>query len=326
MRGKIKQSIIYFFAILTLVFEWYFGVITLVSFIIQVILIAVVTAFILRIIFRNKELLQNQIFRLARNITAFFGVFLFCILGFLSYHTVFPGHTADIIISDGTKKVHFLSMSHIATENFYQDKKESIKSLAASGSMFLIEWVWPGSKESSKIVENAIGFPLDMYHSLAEIARLSLQDTSNLLEGIPVDRIENTDISLDEMAKMLSGETTPVPSWSLDSLDSLRARGEELTWAEQQFFAWIFRAFGNWSLKNIPSLEKTLLEERWYLMDVIIRERNNRVIERIITGDETHITVIYGALHFEWIYNGLRSRDQNWKIESFTSKTPYSDN
>ncbi len=123
-----------------LVFEFYFGIITGVGFVIQVILLAVVCAAIESFFSKNKVILfQQRVKRCFFRILAVVGFFLSIFLLFTAYYVYFPGKISDIILTNGTQRVVFAGMSHIATDGFYTRKNLVLRELEKKGYIFLVE-------------------------------------------------------------------------------------------------------------------------------------------------------------------------------------------
>jgi hypothetical protein len=314
------------FAAIAILFEGFFWILPLVGFILQIILIATCVYLIKKVFTKNLGEWKYEIFRTSKNLCIFLGVCISIFLWFLTYHTLFPGYVSDIVISNGVKKVHFLSMSHIATEWFYQDKKSKIEMLNRSWSIFYVEWVAPGSEASHEAFNTALGIDLtnDLYATVARITWLTLQVNDNLLTWVDADRIRNVDMNMDEIALSLSG-STPTLSWStaIDMTEVLDTF-DIMTNQEKIFARFVLRAFFNWSLKNTDTLEASLMWSNSPLFDIILTERNKRVIDTITASWEKESVLIYWALHFPWILNWLKEVDPKWSIESFESVAPYS--
>jgi hypothetical protein len=60
-------------------------------------------------------------------------------LVFIGYQNAVPGVVSDIHLSYSGQSVVFVEMSHIATDRFFAEKKETITKLAQDGYMILVE-------------------------------------------------------------------------------------------------------------------------------------------------------------------------------------------
>ncbi len=71
--------------------------------------------------------------------TATIGFFVSLMLVFVQYQHMVPGIVSDITLSHSGQQIVFIEMSHIASSDFFARKKETIKSLSASGYTILVE-------------------------------------------------------------------------------------------------------------------------------------------------------------------------------------------
>lgn len=94
---------------------------------------------------------------------------------------------------------------------------------------------------------------------------------------------------------------------------------------EQNFIRYVFRSFLNWSIVSMTDVEHLTLADNVQLFDIILRKRNEKIIDYIRNNPQKNIVVVYGALHFSGILEALKLHDKNWKIVSYTSDTPYSE-
>lgn len=137
---KFKDILTFIFVSVVIIFEAYFGILNLVSFFLQVILIAVLLSVIGMLISRKSTIqFSIRVKKIAILITAVIGFFLSIFLGFVAYENSFPGKLSDITVSNGKQTVVFLQMSHIATVNFYAQKETKITELANTGYTLLME-------------------------------------------------------------------------------------------------------------------------------------------------------------------------------------------
>lgn len=59
------------------------------------------------------------------------------------------------------------------------------------------------------------------------------------------------------------------------------------------------------------------------LRDAILSQRNKHVVDTLLVDEKTQIVILYGALHFEGIYELLRADNPQWKITSIEAYYPY---
>lgn len=327
-KWRIGTIFVYFFIGIALIFEGFFGIISLVWFIIQVILLAIIAVSIRKIFSKNTQSWKVEILRSTKIVMVVIGIFISTFLTIFGYHTIVPGKISDIVLTNGEKTVHFLSMSHIATESFYDQKRQKLESDILSGSVFLLEGVASWSQESHETFNASLGFNLtsDLYTSFAKITGLVLQEQNRLFLSIEGKDIRNVDLSMDEIAAYLSGTTMPSfsPTETVVDMNETFAIFEAMNPREQLLTRFVLRAFLNWSLKNTDSLEVSLMAgDKKHLFDIILNTRNNRVVDAILNSDKTSFVVVYGALHFPGILEWLKRQDSRWHITTYESFAPY---
>jgi hypothetical protein len=128
---KLSKILAYIFAVIALIFEGFFGIVPFVSFILQVILLAFALFFLIWI-FRRKNTgdWKRIIAQYTLFMTATIGFFTTFFLAFVQYQYLIPGVISDITLSHSGRQIVFVQMSHIASPEFYQNKKETIRALA----------------------------------------------------------------------------------------------------------------------------------------------------------------------------------------------------
>jgi hypothetical protein len=326
---KIKDIFVYILSGITLIFEFYFGIISGVWFVLQVILLSIIFVSIGRLISNKSntsffQWLEKSFF----GILAVLGFFLMPFLLSIVYYTIFPGKLSDIIISNGKQKIVFMQMSHIATHEFYESKKKTIDRVLKNSPVFLIEWVRSWTDASQEKFDMALGVQFDknLYETLASLSDLEVQSGGYLLDSVPLGTIKNVDMSMDEIVSHMSSWLL-IPSIAQSPVDITKDFSliEQLSTQERSFIAHVFRAFLNWSIINMTDIERLTLGPKAELFDIILNKRNQKVIDFVLENPSKDIVIMYGALHFTWIYEALKSSDKNWKIESYTSYAPYSD-
>ncbi len=82
---------------------------------------------------------KNIIPQYVLTMTATIGFFVSIMLAFIQYQHIVPGVVSDITLSYSGQQIVFVEMSHIASSDFFARKKETIKSLSASGYTILVE-------------------------------------------------------------------------------------------------------------------------------------------------------------------------------------------
>lgn len=324
---SIWKFITFSLAVIAILFEGFFGILQLVIFVIQIILISFFI-YISILIFRRKIIgtWYKVVLRYSIFVLAFFGFFNSIFLAFIEYQYYSPGVLSDITLSNSWQEIVFVQMSHIATPDFFLDKKATILSLAQKGYTILVEWVKPGTAENQSIFNQSVWFNFTptLYSEIADFIWLQSQDNMMLFEWVATGSLVNIDLSIDEIVTFMG-------SWSqlnnriiFDFESEIRSIKETLSPRERIFAEWLSVGVLNWSLKQSGKTD-LLSNVNMYpnLFTTIIDHRNDRVIEYIQKNPNKKIAIVYWALHFNGIYESLQKIDPNWKtIHTRTSK-PY---
>ncbi len=325
-RIKPSTFIAIILSFIALLFEFFLGGAQWVSFIILIILISLPLILIKKIFSRKQDFsLKNEWFKIIRNILVISGFFISILISVLAYSYFFPTPASDVVITNSEKTITFLSMSHIATPEFYRDKKVKIASLARSGSIFLVEWVWKWSAESHRKLSQALSFELDedLYPFLALYGSLEVQSGSFLFQDVLPLQIKNVDMTVDEIVgEMSTGDI--LPSEVIYSTEDLPPISSLSPW-ERVFMKYFFRAFLSSTLSKMEEISMAIIDSKKELFSIILDKRNQRVIEAINQSTEKNIVVVYWALHFSGILRWLEQTDPRYKIESFSLAFPYSE-
>lgn len=140
MLMNASRIIFGFFALVTIVFELYFGIVSLISFFIQVILIASISSIFVYYVFSKRDKTYIQLLRQGVfGILSVIGIFVSLFLTFVAYHTLTPAPISNITLSDGSGSVVYVSMSHIATPEFFAQQHTRVQQLADDGYTILVE-------------------------------------------------------------------------------------------------------------------------------------------------------------------------------------------
>jgi hypothetical protein len=59
------------------------------------------------------------------------------------------------------------------------------------------------------------------------------------------------------------------------------------------------------------------------IQEAIINQRNQYVVDRLITESDKNIVIVYGALHFSGMYELLQQKNPKWHIVSLLPFFPY---
>lgn len=304
--------------------QWGFtGFLWLISGILQILICALLAASI--IIFIGKRWEQSFGYHYIRSIlifTSVLWVFSSILLVFMAYQHIFPASVGKIILSNGERNIVFFQMSHIATPDFYADIHNDLKSLTASGYTVYAEWVTPGTPESQARFDALMWVKMTatLYTTFADMFGLVAQDDT-LYAWLPEGSVENVDISLDTIVELIgSGAMTQ----STDPVDLEK----ELELFEETghgpLFAPFMRSILSFFLRNEGNVDSIMSGFSPEVFDTILHDRNAYIADRFFADSRKDIVLVYGALHFQWIYDILQSRDPRWDIISVDRMYPYS--
>jgi hypothetical protein len=320
-----QKIVTYLFVAISLIFEGFFGVASLVGFVWQVILLSLASLFLVWII-RRKSLSEwkNMLYRYSIMTMSIFGFLTTVSLGFFQYQHSFPGVISDITLSHSWQQVIFIQMSHIATPEFYQSKHKIIQTLAQSGYTILTEWVRPGTPENQKKFDQALGFTLthDLYGEVASLIGLQSQDNRTLYAGISTGSLRSVDLSIDDIVWFLGTGSLSASGSSLD-ISSLSGTIALLTPRERTWLSWVARWVLSYSLKYSSDMIQDITPTDPTLWTSIIDRRNDAIVDYIRNHPTENIVIVYGALHFNWVYGALQKIDPNWKIVDIKNQSPY---
>ena len=246
----IKKILVYTFAIIALVFEGFFGVIPFLSFLIQVVIISF-GSYLLLIIFRRKNIQswKTIIPRYILTVLATIGFFTSIFLTFIAYQNAVPGVVSDITLTHSGQEVVFVQMSHIATADFYTQKKNTITALSHSGYTILFEWVKPGTPENQALFNQSIGFDFTptLYASIADLIGLKSQDNKELYSWVATGSLVSVDLSLDEIMAIMGTGSVITKTGSLTDIESeILKLVPTMSHQESVFIRWMESGFLNW--------------------------------------------------------------------------------
>ncbi len=257
-------------------------------------------------------------------ISSLFLVALIFIWWFSYYQNeVSPAKMPIYTLSNGEKTIIFHWMSHIGTENFYNQVKENIKKYKEDGYVYYFEGVRPGSQENHEAFDKALGVKFDetTYQNMSKLYGLVNQNNELFLWLI--NNLDfNVDISIDDV--MEKYESIKSKAWisnrnynaPLDAGELIGNELSKLTPRELTILRYINKSFINMIVKSEwlqQSIQNNFSNKE--LFAVILDERNKVIAEKIISSQDTKIIMTYWLLHFEWIFQLLKQHDIKWKIE-----------
>jgi hypothetical protein len=212
-------------------------------------------------------------------------------------------------------------MSHIGTPEFYSEIEKSLESLVSSGYTIYAEGVRPGTPENQEKFDAFIGFKMTetLYDRFASQMWLVAQDQF-LYARLATGSVRNVDISLDVlMWRVGTGARSSVPPIDLEAeLAQFDAFSDGLLMAP------FFRAVLNYLIAHNTFLDSYTSVFTPEVADIILHDRNEYIVETLLSDPSDRIVIVYGALHFQWVYELLRSEDAGWKITDIEQFYPYS--
>lgn len=219
-------------------------------------------------------------------------------------------------------------MSHIAQPDFFNAKKASIEWLAKNNFEILAEGVKKWEDTSLKTLEKHLNVEdfENLYASIAKIIGLQEQNNDVLYQNIDKKNLVFPDISVDQVAKLLweyrdpiIGKNNPISPRDFDQINNSLSIPQK--WLLQKVMMAVFSSFQKIALN--PHYDVYSDEKIQKLMQVILHERNKPVAEYILKNPDKNIAVVYGALHFEGVFDILKQSDSSWSIVSLEPFFPY---
>lgn len=110
----------------------------------------------------------------------------------------------------------------------------------------------------------------------------------------------------------------------LDIETEIRSIASVLTPRERLWTSWVGRGFLSWSLRRSGDLESLLTSgSQTQLFTTIIDRRDDAIIRYIQDHPQENIAIVYGALHFNGVYEALQKIDSQWVVTQIESSEPY---
>lgn len=125
------------------------------------------------------------------------------------------------------------------------------------------------------------------------------------------------------------GTTSTISGAVSDPLPDLGAEiistRENLTPQERIFVGWVGRGLLSWSLRRSDDLSTLLIApSQSPLFTTIIDRRNDAIVAYIQAHPTQQIAIVYGALHFNGVYEALQRLSPSWQISRIENSAPYS--
>lgn len=198
-------------------------------------------------------------------------------------------------ISDGDKTVAYIPMMHMNKPEFYESVKLSVDSLRDAGYTVLYEGIDIAHSIDSLVmdtlnrkVRRVIGMHMSDYNDTDNVAMKKFQlkgliPQSNENTGIVTATDIRADLPLDTLVQIYEQNRGMIALTNCDFTTPLNSKYK-------------CAQLGN--------------EDAVFLVLTI---RDQLVAKRILFEETGKIAVVYGALHFDGIFNELRARNNNWK-------------
>ncbi len=245
--------------------------------------------------------------------------------GFCYYQNdISPATLPYYTLSNGEKIVRFQTMSHIASPEFYTDVRNNILRSKRWWYVLFYEGVKPGSMENTKKFNQALWINLseDLYSRLSTLYGIVAQDNDFFL-WIVNNKDYNIDLNLNEIMAIYEKKSTSTEENSMkilwqdfqDTEDLITQSIENLSEKELELVRYVNQALMNMIIKN-EGVRNTILNVLGNedIFSVILDDRNEYLVSNILLSPEEKIFVIYGLMHFEWVFELLVKADPNWKI------------
>jgi len=250
---------------------------------------------------------------------------LIIIIWWFSYYQneVAPASMPIYYLTNWDKKIVFQSMSHIWSENFYNDVVKNITNFKKNWYVLYYEWVKPWSEESHEKFDKALWIKLDQktYENMSKLYGLVNQDNTQFL-GLINNLDYNIDISIDEIVKyyddlkIKNNNQNRIYKEPLNASEIIINKLASLRENELKVLIYINKSFMNLIIKS-DWLKNTIQKEftNKDLFDIILNKRNEVIADKIILWEDKNIIITYGLLHFNWVFELLKQNDIKWKIE-----------
>jgi len=247
--------------------------------------------------------------------------------GFMYYqNSISPAMIPQFTLTNGNQTIVFQAMSHIASEDFYKNVSRNIRGYKQQWYVLYYEWVKPGSEKNSQDFNDAlwINFEPKLYDNFSKLYWVVAQDNSDFL-NIENNLDYNIDINIDQIMEIYREKTA---IWeNSDKKYFLQSEGTQdmnaiiinqlaaLNDRQLTALRYINQSLLNFMIKQ-ENLRNLIVEKvaNRDLFSVILDSRNEHIISEITARWDEKIVVIYGLMHFEWVFKLLQQQDPNWEI------------
>ncbi|EKD66802.1 MAG: hypothetical protein ACD_49C00009G0027 [uncultured bacterium (gcode 4)] len=259
-------------------------------------------------------------------------VFMLIILWFfwsLFYYenSISPAKLPEYTISNGKKIVKFQGMAHIWSDDFYGNIRNNVITYKKDWFVLFFEWVKPGNAVNNEKFNKMLGikFSKQTYIDLSKLYWLREQRNNEFLWLVNTDDF-NVDTTIDEivsqyeakywvvtkMQNQIIKQETPfdVEKYVAEIVSTFNDR-------EMKILIYVNRAIMNFIVKS-QTIQDFALEKSGSknVFDIILNNRNKILATEIQETEHKKMYVLYGLLHFKWVFNILQKSDPNWQIVS----------
>lgn len=183
--------------------------------------------------------------------------------------------------------------------------------------------------DSHNRVNELMGFNFSEmgYGRVASVFGLTEQ-TEALYDGVNPEQIKNVDLSLDKVIELVGTGSVQDVELSSNDLDEILAKLELLNDRQKVVVHQIVLSILNFFIKisdEISAIGASQADKniQTKFMNVILVERNKPIAEEIIANPDKNYAVVYGALHFNDVYDLLKQNDASWNITKVEPFLPY---
>lgn len=328
---KLSKKNIFYILFLILFFSILFYISWIIS-VLESILLLIIYSFIAYSLyylwksFRKKEKLDyiNFLDYFLYKVSIWILISIILIWSFSYYENkISPAKMPTFTISNWEKTVIFQAMSHIWSNDFYEQIKKNLINAKKQWYVYFYEWVKGGNKKNEKDFNKAIWikFNKELYKNFSKLYWVTHQDNSiyyNLVNNLDF----NVDLNIDEIMKNYNKlEKKEENNNFLQKKEVVDANAEiiktlsSLNKKELEILRYINKGLLNFIIASDTT--KNLVMDNFAnkdLFSVILDKRNENLSEKIINSKYNKIYITYWLLHFKWVFELLQKNDKNWKI------------
>ncbi len=334
MNNKVNKNNILniIFIILWIIFFSVIFYISWINWVLKSILIFIVYSIIAFIFYflwkriRKKEYLSFDkfIFYFFKKVLVWIYISIF-IVWTLAYYSneISPAAMPTYTISNWNKTVIFQTMSHIWSEDFYEQVRQNLIKAKKQWYVYYFEWVRDWSEKNKQAFNKAIWIKFDqnLYKNFSKLYWVVHQDNSiyfNLVNNLDF----NVDLSIDEIMQYYKKPTMQNnKNTLLQNKEVIDVNAEiiktlaRLNEKELKILRYINQAILNFMISS-EKTQNLITNNFWNtkLMSIILGKRNELLSEKIINSEHKKIFITYWLLHFRWVLELLKEDDKNWRI------------